>query len=303
MNPQFPIFIPSKSRHEPTKGMTMRTFREWGTPFRLIVEEDQYDDYAREWGEDCLLILNEDYKRRYDLCDEVGLAKSTGSGPARNFAWDTAQREGHDFFWLIDDNIRAFYRRNLSKRDYLADGTFFRAHEDWVLRYENIALAGPDYLMFSSPQNNLKPFLPNTRIYSCILIRTDIPFRFRGRYNEDEILSLDVLKAGWCTVLFKAFLQEKVATQKIKGGNTKEFYEREGTLLKSQMLVREHPDVARLVFRYGRWHHEVDHKRFLHRNRLKKKEGVVIPDEPNEYGMTLKRREKRPQTKRRKKDA
>jgi len=290
VKPRFPIFVPSKGRAD--KYLTMRVLDEWGVPYRVIVEEPEYDDYARTIPADRLVVLNEEYKRRYELCDNLGLSKSTGPGPARNQAWDIALQEGWEYFWVMDDNIRAFYRRNKSLRDY-CDQTMMRACEDWVQRYTNIAMAGPDYLMFSSPQNTLKPFLANTRIYSCAMIRTDTPFRFRGRYNEDTILSLDMLVAGWCTVLFKAWLQEKINTQQIKGGNTQEFYEKEGTLLKSRMLVQEYPDLTRLVFRYGRWHHEVDYARFLHRNHLEKKPDIAIPEGVNEYGMQLNTRKKR----------
>jgi hypothetical protein len=114
------------------------------------------------------------------------------------------------------------------------------------------------------------PFQLNTRVYSCNLIRTDLPFRWRGRYNEDTILSLDLLKAGWCTILFNAFLQRKTPSQYIGGGNTEAFYAEEGTLLKSAMLVRAHPDVARLAWRFGRWHHYVDYGRFRS-NRLQRR--------------------------------
>lgn len=110
--------------------------------------------------------------------------------------------------------------------------------------------------------------------------------RWRGRYNEDTILSLDMLKAGWCTIQFNAFLQGKVHTQTMKGGNTDELY-REGTLAKSQMMVTTHPDVSRVVWKFNRWHHHVDYRRFK-RNQLKLKPGIDLSTmEPNEYGMKL----------------
>src|SRR5207245_2694711 len=92
-------------------------------------------------------------------------------------------------------------------------------------------------------------FEMNTRVYSCNLIRNDIPYRWRGRYNEDTDLSLRILKDGFCTVQFWAFLQNKLGTQRLAGGNTAEFYEVEGTGPKSDMLQRMHPDVTRLVVR------------------------------------------------------
>jgi hypothetical protein len=71
-----------------------------------------------------------------------------------------------------------------------------------------------------------------------------------------------MLKAGWVTVQFNAFLQYKLTTQTLQGGNTEAFYNNEGTLAKSQMLVNMHPDVARLVWKFRRWHHHVDYSQF-----------------------------------------
>jgi hypothetical protein len=158
--------------------------------------------------------------------------------------------------------------------------------EDFCERYRNVAMAGPNYEMFVPRKEKRARLILNTRIYSCNLIRNDVPFRWRGRYNEDTILSLDMLKAGWCTVQFNAFIQKKVATQKVKGGNTAEFYAKEGTYPKSLMQVKVHPDVSRLTWRFGRWHHYVDYRPFK-KNRLVRKEGVEIPQGVNNYGMKL----------------
>jgi hypothetical protein len=150
-------------------------------------------------------------------------------------------------------------------------------------------MAGPNYAMFAPlawNTGNFPPFLLNTRIYSCNLIRNDVPFRWRGRYNEDTDLSLQMLKAGWCTVQFYAFLQMKMATQTLKGGNTDEFYVKEGTRFKSEMQVRLHPDVSRLTWRFGRIHHFVDYTPFK-KNMLKRKKEVILPEEKNEYGMRM----------------
>ena len=46
------------------------------------------------------------------------------------------------------------------------------------------------------------------------------PHRWRGRYNEDTILSLDILKDGLCTMQFNNLLQGKVNTQVLGGGNS-----------------------------------------------------------------------------------
>ena len=106
----------------------------------------------------------------------------------------------------------------------------------------------------------LRILLLNCKVY--IFINNNSNYRWEGRYNEDTDLSLRMLKDGWVTLLFQAFLCNKAATQTISGGNSKEFYDGEGTLPKSQLLVNKHPDVSRLAWRYERWHHDVDYKVF-----------------------------------------
>jgi hypothetical protein len=105
--------------------------------------------------------------------------------------------------------------------------------------------------------------------------------------NEDTELSIRMLKAGWCTVLFNAFLAKKIATMRMKGGNTDAFYAQGGTAVKAQVLVDLHPDVARVVHKFQRWHHYVDYSGFT--QQLIRAPDVVLPDGPNEYGMRLYR--------------
>ena len=259
-NPRFPIYMPSKSRFD--YALTARYLTRINVPFRMVVEEQQYDDYARHFPPEKLIVLDPAYQRDYQLHMELPENKSRGSGPARNFIWDLSIAEGHTWHWIMDDNIRKFARLHQNEKHPVADGTIFYAMEDFVLRYTNIGMAGPNYWSFALARDRLPPFYLNTRIYSCNLIRNDLPFRWRGRYNEDTILSLDMLKAKWCTVLFNAFLQEKLVTQHVKGGNTEAFYAEEGTLPKSRMLVEQQPDMARLTWRFGRWHHYIDYRPF-----------------------------------------
>ena len=84
----------------------------------------------------------------------------------------------------------------------------------------------------------------------------------------------------------------------MKGGNTDEFYFAEGkvqkgeryadtgTVEKSKMLVKEHPDCSRLVKKYGRWHHHVDYNRFK-KQKLIRKPDVEFTGSVKEYGMEM----------------
>lgn len=300
--PRFPLYIPSKGRSQYM--MTSKVLTTLGVEHFIIVEPQEVEAYERAIRQLNLLTtvlpLDLSYKERYELCDDLGLTRSTGPGPARNFAWDHSVKAGHARHWVMDDNIRSFRRLHLNERVKVGNGALFRAMEDFVLRYKNVAMAGPNYMMFAPARNKLPPFVMNTRIYSCNLIRNDLPYRWRGRYNEDTILSLDMLKDGWCTIQFYAFLQEKMPTQILGGGNTQEFYHAEGTinpesqyadngtLAKSRMQVSVHPDVSRLVWQFGRWHHHVDYSAFK-KNRLIRDESVSVPEGVDNYGMALKK--------------
>ena len=298
--PRHPVYIPTKGRHQFM--ITSRVLTGLGVPHFLVVEPQQVDDYraavARFNLAATVLELDLDFKSRYETCDDLGATKSTGPGPARNFAWEHSKAAGNEMHWVIDDNIERFFRLNNNLKVPVGDGTIFFAMEEFANRYSNLAMCGPNYFAFASRKTKMQPFCINTRIYSCNLIRNDVRFRWRGRYNEDTILSLDLLKAGWCTVQFNAFLQEKMETQRLPGGNTSEFYLAEGkrkkghkysdtgTLAKSQMLCRVHADVSKMVFRFGRWHHHVDYSRFKSRA-LIRKPNAAVTDGPNNFGMKL----------------
>lgn len=286
--PQFPLYVPSKGRAEYM--MTSKALTKMGVHHYVVVEPSQMDEYIAAINEHNLsataLELDMSYKEKYELLDDLGLSKSTGPGPARNFIWEHSMANGFEWHWVMDDNIRTFYRLNNNSKIPAMTPAFWRAMEDFVLRYKNVAMAGPNYAMFCPRKTKVPPFVINTRIYSCNLIRNSVPYRWRGRYNEDTILSLDMLKGKWCTVQFYAFLQEKMNTQKMRGGNSAEFYFKEGTLAKSKMQVKAHPDISRLAFKFGRWHHHVDYTVFK-RQKLIKLDGLQISDKNNEYGMKL----------------
>jgi hypothetical protein len=280
----FPIYIPSKGRSDSRH--TIRHLEAMRLPYRVIVEASEHAAYAAVIDPANILVLDPAYQRDYETCMPLDPGQSPGSGPARNFAWDHAQVSGAEWHWIMDDNIKGFFRLNRNLKVPVSDGAIFRCMEDFVLRYSNVAMAGPNYFKFATRKAKLPPFAVNTRLYSCIMIRNDIPFRWRARYNEDVDLSLRVLKAGYCTIQFNAFLQDKANTQTIKGGNTAAFYAAEGTLPKSRMIAALHPDVASVVWKFSRWHHHVDYRPFK-RNKLIRKPGVEVPTGTDDYGMRL----------------
>lgn len=279
MNPRYPIYIVSKGRAD--SRLTSRVLEAMRVPYAIVVEPQEYADYAAVIDPVKILTLP---------FSNLG----QGSIPARNWIWEHAIATGADRHWILDDNINGFVRLHKSRKIPVTDGAIFAAAEDWADRFQNIALAGFHYRFFARTGANIcntdrSPFLLNSRVYSCILIKNDLPYRWRGRYNEDTDLSLRVLKDGWCTVLFLAFLANKQATLTMHGGNTDELYAGDGRLKMAQSLQAQHPDVVTITRKWDRWQHQVDYRPFKG-NRPILRPGVVIPDEPNNYGMVLTRR-------------
>lgn len=285
MNPDYPIYIVSKGRWE--SRLTSKALERINVPYRIIVEAHEREAYASVIDSEKVLVLPQSYLDEYETCDEgEDETKSKGPGAARNFAWEHSIGLGAKRHWVMDDNIASFNRLNRNLMCKVDSGTIFKAAENFVDRYTNVAIAGFNYDFFAKAKEQIPPYVLNTRIYSLLLIKNDLPFRWKSRYNEDTDLSLRVLKAGMCTVQFNAFLQEKATTQTVKGGNTDDFYLREGTLPKSQMLAELHPDVAKVVWRFKRWHHHVDYRAFK-KNKLQRVEDICIPNEVNNFGMKL----------------
>lgn len=278
---RYPVYIVSKSRW--SNPLTHKALTAMGIPHSIIVESHELEEYRKHTTAP-LLELPVRYLDEYDTCDNLGNTKSKGPGAARNFAMDHSISLGTTRHWVMDDNLDAFHYLNRNEKFEVECDATIRAMEDFVDRYENIVLAGPNYYSFAKKTDAVPAFVKNTRIYSCLLIDNTAGFRWRGRYNEDTDLSLRVLKAGLCTLQFNAFLTGKVTTQRMKGGNTDEFYEKEGTLPKSQMIADLHPDVAKVVWKFNRWHHQVNYTPFK-TIPLRKKKDLIYDMDASKYEM------------------
>lgn len=273
MNPKYPVYVISKGRSNSC--LTARELNAMNVPFYLVVEPSEHEQYKGVASN--IIVLPENFSEM-----------NKGSIPVRNFVWqhsiDNGNNERH---WILDDNIEGFHRLNRNEKPKVTSGTIFRAAEEFTDRYENVAISGFNYYSFCKTTDNVPPYYLNTRIYSCILIKNDIPYRWRGRYNEDTDLSLRALKDGYCTILFNAFLAGKVTTLRMKGGNTCTIYNTGDERKEfAESLQRQHPDVVRVTRKFNRWHHQVNYKPFK-KNKLIRRSDIQIQIRVNNYGMKL----------------
>lgn len=272
--PRYPIYVPSKGRWKTP--LTIRSLQRIRVPFRVVVETQEAEHYAGVVDESQLLILPH---------------RDKGLVVTRNWIWDHAQDSGTPRFWTFDDNIDGFYRLHDNAKRLLTVAGFLRAMEDFVERYENIPIAGMQYELFATRRTRMPPVSFNTRVYSNMLIQTDArtpdgrPYRNEGFYNDDTDLCLRVLKDGFCTALFNAFLINKIATMRVEGGMTPH-YQGDGRLRMAKELAEKHPDVVTVTRKWGRWQHQVDYSPFQS-NALRLRPEVEVQGGVNEYGMKL----------------
>jgi len=220
-------------------------------PFRLVIEEQEEKQYAELVGKKRLLVLP---------FSNLGL----GSIPARNWIMEHAIKEGHARHWQLDDNIRVFRRMHDGMRIPCDPGLALRVCEDMTEVYENVGISGLNYQMFVTGKT-ATPFFVNVHVYSCTLINNVIPHRWRGRYNEDTDICLQVLADGWCTILLNAFMADKMPSGVTAGGNQNTIYDKaveDGRLKMARELERRWPGVVKVSRLYGRAQHQINWKAF-----------------------------------------
>lgn len=294
ISPKYPIYVITKGRWEKT--LTIDTLESMNVDFRICVEPSEYDNYSANPNIDSnkLIKLPENFSE-----------KKQGGIPVRNFVWQHSIDRGFDKHWIIDDNIKGFFRWNQNVQKEVKDGVFFRIMEDFSDRYENVGLTSCQYASFvPSIDRGRGAYIPNTRTYSCILINTKLldvrlDERWRGRYNEDTDLTLRVLSTGdLCTINFNSLLSGKQTTGSMKGGNTDTIYELgkdntndkwSGLQKKFDELKENWGDIVTFTnnrHKDGRPHHHIAYTK-LFTQPLKLKEGIEIKPGVNNYNMTL----------------
>jgi hypothetical protein len=269
--PKYPVYVPSRGRVKHAK--TVRCLITDGVPFYLVVEPQEADEYAEQFPDAELSVLPE---------------RDRGLVYVRNWCLDHAIKNGHARHWQIDDNIRHFYRFLHQKRLPCRAGVALRVCEDFVDRYENVAIAGLNYDTFV--RGKMPPFALNVHVYSCSLFNNSMPYRWRLRYNDDVDICLQALAGGECTVLLNAFMCGKERTMTIPGGMGK-MYDGDGRLHGSRLLKRYWPGVVEIDRRYGRPHFVIKNSWRRFDTPLKRRTDInwkKIEQQPiDEYGMRL----------------
>lgn len=247
---EYPVYIISKGRFEKT--LTADNFELAGIDYLIAVEPQEYEQYCNKLGSKRVLKLP---------FSNLGL----GSYPARNYCWEHAKANGFKYHWLFDDNIQKFRKWIDGKRKDIIDINSALLFVEQFTNKSKIDICGFEEPNFVT-RIPKRPFKINCHVYSAMLIKNDLPYRWRLKYNEDVDLCLQVLHNGGRTASCVYYMADKVSTaQKMKGGNQTELYKGNAptkNLLKAKMLEAVWPQYAKTVIRFGRHHHLIDWKQF-----------------------------------------
>ncbi len=70
-------------------------------PYRIVVEPAEYENYAEVIDRNKILVLPSNFSEQ-----------GKGSIPVRNWVWEHSINEGHEWHWILDDNIESVERFN-----------------------------------------------------------------------------------------------------------------------------------------------------------------------------------------------
>lgn len=237
--PKYPIYIPSYDRADVC--FTAQFFINDGVDFKIVIEPNQVESYRIHFDEKYLLILPEDR------------LKLLGS---RLWIREHSKSNGFDRHWQFDDNIRGIRRLHKGKRINCNSNIAIKVIEDFTDRYENIGISGFNYTMFVT-NHTQNPIQLNCHVYSATLINNNMPYKWRLYYNDDTDICLQVVNNKMCTVLFNAFMVDKIKTMVVKGGNTKDLYQGDGRLKMARSLEEIWPEYVTTKWRFGRPQHVI----------------------------------------------
>lgn len=268
---KFGALILSGSR--PDRVVTASSLRKYGYtgPIRIVVDDldPTVEQYQKQFGADSVIVFSKsEAARDVDVMDNEPHLR--GVVYARNQAFRIAKELGWTHFIMLDDDYNDWRycfdsagRYNNPKVKRLDD--VFGALASFLdqtpvhticLSQGGDLLGGPKSHMMKSINlgRNGKRKAMNT--FVC---RTDRPFEFFGRINED--VNSYVMLGAQGTLMFTTNIVKinQFQTQTNEGGLT-ELYRDTGTYVKSFYTVVGAPScvlVYPLTSKYPRWHHRV----------------------------------------------
>lgn len=257
------VYIISKGRPQCRTAKTLVKMGYPGKWFIVCGTNDEYlDDYKSRWGSHVLVFDFDAQLEHTDTLDNFGFeTKASGACPVRNATMKISQQRGELRHWQFDDDYNDFHRisDDLQKMQRFNSG---REFEDWLF---NLAKFG-----YKANLNNVgfppgsETYVDNAftfagRVFNAHNMPStdDLFIPWVGRMNDDTINAINCWRRGGYEMSIRAMNMTMPNTQS-EGGGLSEMYIADGTVRKSAYPVLVAPNAAKLVIKFGRYHHKID---------------------------------------------
>lgn len=261
----FACFILTHGR--PTLQKTYKTLKKQGYkgPIYLIVddEDDCLDEYKRLYGDQVIVFSKDKAAEHTDKGDN--LQKKNIVVFARNVCHDIAKDLGLEYFLELDDDYTAFHYR-WPKGNKLMVFTpkkiepVFDAYLDFLDVSGALSVCFMQGGDFIGGAHDFEKKGISRKAMNTFFCRTDRPFKFRGRINEDVCTYVCLAHKGHLFFSTNQISIRQTDTQQSQGGLT-DVYLESGTYMKSFYSVIMCPSavkVSALKDTASRYHHKID---------------------------------------------
>ena len=234
-----------------------------GKTYIVIDNEDKTaDEYHKRFGDSVVMFDKLDIANRYDTGDNFNERRAIFY--ARNASFEIAKKLGLDYFLELDDDYTSFMFRK--ERDGKLIGIECRQLDrlfDDMLDFldtsgaDTVALAqGGDYI--GGAQGSLLEQGIKRKAMNTFFCKTDRPFQFVGRVNEDVNTYTSLGSRGRLLMTITRACITQLMTQSNGGGMT-DLYLDSGTYLKSFYTVMYAPSCCKIGV-MGSFHKRIHHQ-------------------------------------------
>lgn len=249
---------------------TLKTLKKAGYTGRTILvidnEDIQEDDYKRIYGKQNVYVFNkQDIASRYDQMDNFEERRTIFY--ARNACFEIAKELGYEYFLELDDDYtqvayKVIHDNKFKSIQVKSANELFDCMLDYldITKAATVAFAqGCDFIGGKDNKRFRDKVL--RKAMNSFFCRTDRPFRFIGRVNEDVNTYTLLGTQGKLLFTYTDIVIEQMQTQKQKGGMSEQYLD-SGTYLKSFYSVMCCPSCVTINMMGGtkktmRLHHSV----------------------------------------------
>lgn len=265
-NKVFAAFILTNGRAD--KVITYKTLRDCGYSGKIyfvIDDEDKaIDRYKKIYGDDVIVFSKKEYEDRFDIGDNFNHRKAVVF--ARNAIFDIAKKLNVDYFVVLDDDYNNFsytYDREgrFKQRTIKNLDSIFDIMVDFLNNTNALTIAMAQRGDFVGGKDNdiIRGEKMKRKAMNSFFCRTEKPFQFFGRINEDVNMYIVYGSRGELIFQPPQVALNQLTTQTNSGGLT-DIYLDYGTYVKSFYSVLYCPSfvtVRLMGTLHKRLHHSI----------------------------------------------